>query len=268
METAVVQRWRERVGSYRSAGETIITREYEVARLETALAKAFVLQHHYLMCFPAARRCFGLYRWGELVGVAVFSQPMRKEVVAGLPGTPQESLVLGRLVLLDEVPSNAESYFLGQCFHLLEREGFVGVVSFSDPLPLATLDGTVTHRGHIGTIYQALNGNYRGQCRAEWKLVLPNGRYFQNDSKTKIRHLKEGWRYSAQLLADFGAPMLDPSKDDPALWLEEHMLSICRRVKHPGNHDYRWTLNRRHRKYLAPSLPYPKMQPVHPGGLR
>lgn len=260
MITSVTQRWRDRVGSYRPAGETIVTRQYEVARVETAVAKAFVLCHHYLMSFPAARRCFGLYWWGQLVGVAVFCQPLRKEVLAGLPGTPQESLVLGRLVLLDEVPGNAESYFIAQCFHELQREGFVGVVSFSDPLPFTTLDGTVKHRGHIGTIYQATNGNYRGQARAEWKWVLPNGRYFQNDCKTKIRHLKEGWRYSAQLLVDFGAPPLDPSKDDPAEWLNAYLPKHARKLWHPGNHDYRWTLNRRHRKHLSPSLPYPKIR--------
>jgi hypothetical protein len=36
-------------------------------------------------------------------------------------------------VLLDEVPGNGETWFLGRAFRLLRQEGFVGVVSFSDP---------------------------------------------------------------------------------------------------------------------------------------
>lgn len=262
METPVVQRWRERVGSYRPVGETIITREYEVARVEISAAKAFVLRHHYLQSFPAARRNFGLYRRGELVGVSVFSQGLNHTAtVRELPGPAQLSLTLGRVVLLDEVPSNAESFFVAEAFHLLEREGFVGVASFSDPLPRVNLlTGKRMHVGHIGTIYQATNGNYRGKARSEWIHLLPNGRCFQNDSKTKVRHLKEGWRYSAQLLVDFGAPPLDLSRENSVEWLATWMPEICRRVKHPGNHKYVWTLNRRHRKYLPPSLPYPKIR--------
>jgi hypothetical protein len=262
VETPVVQRWREQVGSYRPTGETIRKQEYDVEPLEEADAKAFVLRHHYLQSFPAARRCFGLYRCGELVGVSVFSQGLNHAAtVKELPGPANLSVTLGRLVLLDEVPGNAESYFIRWSFWHLDRQGFVGVASFSDPLRIVLADGTVTHRGHIGNIYQATNGCYRGQARAEWKLLLPNGRYLQNDSLTKIRHLKEGWRYSAQLLADFGAPMLDPTKDDPVVWLNTHLPRYTRRVKHPGNHKYLWTLNRRHRGHLPASEPYPKIDP-------
>jgi hypothetical protein len=259
MNTNVVQRWRERRGSYRPAGETINTCEYEVAALDKEEAKAFVLRHHYLQCFPAQRRCFGLYWWGRLVGVAVFSQPMRKEVLKGLPGAPEESMALGRLVLLDEVRANAESWFIARCFELLRGEGFVGVASFSDPFRYTTTTGTVLSPGHVGTIYQATNGVYRGRSRADYIHLLPNGRNFQNDSMTKVRHLKEGWRYSAQLLVDFGAPMLDPKKDDPKVWLATWLPRICRKEKHPGNHKYLWALNRRDRKHLPESMPYPKL---------
>ncbi len=270
MITNVVQRWREKRGTYRPAGETIITREYEVAELHVTPAEEFVLRHHYLGCFPAARRCFGLYWWGDLVGVAVFAQWMNKHTVANcLPGDPKASMVLGRLVLLDKVPANAESWFLARCFELLRDEGFVGIVSFSDPFPRDnTLTKKVVHVGHVGTVYQALNAFYWGQARAEWMYLLPDGRGFQNDSMTKVRHLKEGWHYSAQLLADFGAPMLDPRKDDPGLWLDTWLPKVCRKVKHPGNHKYVWTLNKRDRRHLKlpkgkKSLselpPYPKL---------
>jgi len=60
-------------------------------------------------------------------------------------------LDLGRFVLLDEVPGNGETFFLGRCFDLLRREGLAGVVSFCDPLPRHTEVGETFHRGRIGT---------------------------------------------------------------------------------------------------------------------
>jgi hypothetical protein len=43
-----------------------------------------------------------------------------------------ESLVLSRFVLVDAVPANGESWFLGQVFAAAAREGLRGVVSFAD----------------------------------------------------------------------------------------------------------------------------------------
>ena len=97
MLTPVSQRWRSQRASYRPAGEPIDPRRYEVAPIATDNpAKAFVVAHHYSASFPAARARFGLYRGGELVGVAVLSQPMRDEVLAGLPGDRAERAELGR----------------------------------------------------------------------------------------------------------------------------------------------------------------------------
>ena len=32
-------------------------------------------------------------------------------------------------------------------------------------------------------------------------------------------------------------------------------------MRHPGNHKYAWTLQRRDRRHLPDSLPYPKVNP-------
>jgi hypothetical protein len=40
--------------------------------------------------------------------------------------------VLSRFVLVDAVPANGESWFLGQLFAAAAREGLRGVVSFAD----------------------------------------------------------------------------------------------------------------------------------------
>src|SRR4051812_9485809 len=126
----ISQRWRDRRDSYRPAGEPIRTLDYEVAVVPWKNAVAFVKQHHYSATCPAIRRRFGLYRRGELTGVAIFSQPMHNAVLRDFPGTHRESMELGRFVLLDDVPSNGETWMLGRCFELLRREGVLGVVSF------------------------------------------------------------------------------------------------------------------------------------------
>jgi hypothetical protein len=127
--TDVVQRWREHRETYRPAREVVDVLRLEVAVLERAQARAFVEAHHYERSMPADRFRFGLFDRTELVGVAVFSQPVRDEVTACLPGEPIERTELGRLVLLDRVAANAESFFVARCADLLRRDGLTGFVS-------------------------------------------------------------------------------------------------------------------------------------------
>jgi len=267
MITPVVQRWRDQRGTYRPAREAVNVRTLEVTPLDESTAKAFVERHHYLASYPAARERFGLYWRSELAGVVVFSQPVNNATLACLPGEPAESLELGRLVLLDEVAANAESWLIAQCFEHLKREGYSGVVSFSDPHPRTTAEGMTVHPGHVGTIYQATNGVYLGRSKAQGLDLLPDGRALTERAKVKIRKLERGWRYCAQLLERFGAEPLDPAGEDPRAWLARWTAALCRRTRHPGNHKYAWTLHKRHRRHLPDSKPYPKLHMPRPGVL-
>src|SRR5262245_59840194 len=137
------QRWRARRASYRPAGEPIDAHAYEVACIaDDTTAKRYVLEHHYSASYPAARFRVGLYRRAQLVGVAVFSHPCNDQVLAVLPTERLEAVELGRFVLDQDVPANGETWFLAAAFALLRHEGIRGVVSFSDPMPRARLDGT------------------------------------------------------------------------------------------------------------------------------
>jgi hypothetical protein len=255
----VVQRWRSRRDSYRPAGEPIATRLYEVAPIaDDSTPKAFVVAHHYLASYPAARRRFGLYRGAELVGVAVFSVPANNATLAVFPAPPDESMELGRLVLVDEVPANGETWFLGRAFELLRREGFAGVVSFSDPFPRRDVAGAVVFPGHVGTIYQAFNANYRGRAKADTLRLLPDGRTLSNRALAKLRKLDRGWRYVVELLQGYGAGAFS---GDPRAWLNEWLPRLTRKVRHPGNHKYVWALRRDVRRHIPESLPYPKFLP-------
>lgn len=258
MITDAAQRWTAGAPSYRPAGETIATRLHQVAAIaDDSPAKAFVVAHHYSRSYPAARRRFGLYRGGELVGVAVFSVPCNDRALSCFPGAPIESLELGRFVLLDQVPGNGETWFLGRCFEELRREGFVGVLSMSDPMERRAADGRVVLGGHVGTIYQAHNAVYLGRARAEGLLVLPDGRTLHRRAIAKIRARVRGWRYAAALLEAHGAELLGDG--DAEAWLATWLPRLTRRERHPGNHRYAWTLQRRDRRHLPASLPYPKI---------
>lgn len=251
------QRWRNRIASFRAPDEVINTHEFEVSEIESDnVAKRFVSEHHYSGTYPAARWRFGLWRRGELAGVAVFSHPSNDKVLTNVfPCAAVEAVELGRFVLLDNVAGNGETWFLARCFEQLRAAGLFGVVSFSDPVARTTAAGVLTFPGHIGGIYQAHNAAYLGRSKPSTLRLLPNGTVFSARAASKIRGLERGWRYCVDQLRAFGAPDL---AGDPREWLKTWLPRLTRTLRHSGNHRYAWTMNKRDRKRLAPSQPYPK----------
>jgi hypothetical protein len=253
------QRWLRGLAVYRPPAEPIRTAEYDVAELpDDALAKAFVVQHHYSGSYPAARWRFGLFRRGVLQGVAVFSHPCNDRVLTSVfPGRATDSVELGRFVLLDEVPGNGETWTLGRCFRLLRREGLAGVVAFSDPCRRLNRDGVPVFGGHLGTIYQGHNAVYLGRGLPRTLSLLPDGRVFSDRAQQKVRAADRGVRYAVGQLVECGAE--PPLSFEPAAlsdWLRHWKGRRCRTVRHRGNHKYAWALGCRVR--LPRGLPYPK----------
>lgn len=261
MNTNIVtfcQRWREHRDSYRPAGEPIRTREYEIAEIpDDNTARAFIERHHYSASFPAARARYGLYRRGELVGVSVLSQPASEAVLdKALPfAIGHGRAELGRFVLLDNVPSNGESWFQARCFELALRSGFDAIVSHSDPFPRTAIDGRVVFAGHVGTIYQALNAVYVGRANRNTIKLLPDGSLLSARALSKLRARDRGWHYVVETLLRHGAP--EPA-GDWRTWVTAAVGSVTRTFRHPGNHRYVWALDRRLRRHLPTAQPYPK----------
>ncbi len=229
-------------------------------------ARAFVLAHHYSGSYVAARRRFGLYHRGELVGVAVYSNPAALAVLTCvLPElNPRcESVELGRFVLLDEVPGNAESWFLARCHEQLLAGGVAGIVSFSDPVPRRLPSGELVSPGHVGTIYQATNAVYTGKSDRRTLWVLPDGTIFNGQALQKIRQRKQGHVYAERQLIRWGArPMR--AGEDPKVWLREARTACgVTTFRHPGCHRYVFALGRNDRarkqvRIALPAQPYPK----------
>lgn len=268
------QRWRDRRGTYRPAGEPVDTTTLGVEQLEQRDARAFVVRHHYSRSYPADRLRVGLlrsrpFRRAELVGVAVFSVPMSQRVIPKWTGQdPAAGVELGRLVLLDDVEANAESWFVARALRLVRRElpQVRAVVSFSDPLPRRGLDGTLVTPGHVGTVYQALNARHVGRTNRATIVLGPDGRVVPNRTMTKIRRGERGAGPAIERLVKLGAPPRRAHEDGRA-WLHRALADghRFRRVRHPGNLAYTWTVgDRRQRRRAArlarPARPYPKRQ--------
>jgi hypothetical protein len=257
MQVDFNQRWRDRRGSYRPAGEVIETSQYEVARIaDDRTARDFVCRHHYSGTYPAARVRFGLYHQAQLVGVAVFSVPVQARALSNIfGGDASNALDLGRFILLDEVPGNGETWFLARCREDLRRD-FVGMIAFADDNPRTDAAGRVILAGHIGTIYQASNAVYmgRGEGRTLW--LLPDGSILSPRAIQKIRKGERGFLPQVEKLEAFGAPSLDRSTEDREPWLRLALATVARPFKHRGNHKYAWSFDRRMK--ISAGVTYPK----------
>lgn len=267
-----------------------------------SLARPFVQTHHYSRSWPSATASFAMFSaGGPLVGVAVFGVPMQAAVLTNvLPDLRpyEQSLELSRLVLRDEVPANAESWFVAQAFRQLAAASPVrGVVSFSDPVPRerqvtvveddgrrSVLQSLTLMPGHVGTVYQALGAHHTAARSTARTLTLiprytdiddelrvarrlPQGAQFcdwvvlSDRALSKIRRGERGWEGAARRLLEAGAP--DHGGQHGGLWLTEALQAVgARRVRHPGNFRYVFALgNRSERRSLRialPAGPYPK----------
>jgi hypothetical protein len=169
----VSQRWKNGISSFVSNDERISKfkpDDYEVRKGTKATAISFSDEHHYLggvgQWTCGAFLCHK--RSGKLVGIATFSNVARNAKYGGLGG--HEMASLSRLVLLTEVPGNAETWFLSRAMRIVQQV-YQGpdrptpsvlklLVSHSDPVPRIGLDGKALMPGHIGNIYQSANATY------------------------------------------------------------------------------------------------------------
>lgn len=250
MRLRVAQRWcagRQRWS--RDDGRALDAGRYDVVALDHDPAAAFIERHHYTAALPSITHRFGLIdhasaRGGRLVGVATLGVPMSRRVLTNPFPTLvpyEESLEFNRLVLLDEVPFNGESWFCARVFRAAAREGVRGVVTFADPVERLRRTGDrfeLVKPGHVGIVYQALNMTYtgRGTRRSIW--LLPDATVLTARSIAKVTGRERGHRgVIARLVALGAAAPVDD--EDLCAWLASTLPAIgARRVHHPGNHRY------------------------------
>jgi len=288
------QRWRERTPRWSDLHQGgFDARRYAVTVLDEAPARAFCTAHHYSSAWPAARLRYGLIdlcdrgehagrpgavpvAGGTLVGVLVLGVPMHVGVLLGPFPTLepyQESLELSRLVLLDAVAANGESWFCAHAFRLAAEVGVRGLVAFSDPVPrwrTASGHSELIMPGHCGYVYQGLGSAYLGRATPRTLTVLPDATVLTARALAKVRNGEQGHLGVAARLVGLGASPLLPAQNR-AGWLRQALSEVgARQLRHGGNHRFAFALGRtraeRSRVTIAqPAHPYPKLPDQHPG---
>lgn len=104
-----------------------------------------LVNKHYLHAWPRdVQLAFGLKRKGKLLGIITYSAVVN-ELKARFGDQVWE---LSRLIIVDRVPTNAESFFIGATIRYIKHNygALERLISFADP-----------KYGHRGTVYKASN---------------------------------------------------------------------------------------------------------------
>jgi hypothetical protein len=207
MEVDFTQRWRQRKALFLQKQVFFNPRLHEIEKIPIKLAAEWVIQHHYLGSFPSATICYGIFRRGELSGVAVLGTAQHKNTIPNVFGASyaKDCLLLQRFALLDALEFNAESHFLSRVRALLKREGYCGILTMSDDTPKTDINGKVIFPGHIGTIFKSDNAVYLGRSEKSDEYLFADGIVLSNRSFSKLVNDESGWKYMAQKLEAYGA---------------------------------------------------------------
>jgi hypothetical protein len=258
----ISQRWFHGRSNFRLSREPINPAEFGVDRVARELAKAFVCQHHYSGSFPPEIASFGLYRKSDasaarLVGVAVFSPASNINSVSRWTGLQfDQGAELARLILLDEVAGNGESWFLTRALALFKagRPKVKVVLSYSDPVPRTRYDGSIIFPGHYGCCYSAINALYLGRASPKRQFLSADGAVVANRIFSKLRNGETGRAYAERALSEVSGLVRGP--EEPPSDFLDRVLATMRVQSHPGNHLYLFpTAQDRREKSEILSLP-------------
>jgi hypothetical protein len=248
----LAQRWNRGRESYRKDRDTINPRIHGAEALDREDARRFLVAHHYAGedSYPATQVEVGMFRATglgapQLVGAAVLGIPSSGSSITRWTGlAPDEGVVLQRFALLDHVEAFGETWFLSRVFNILrERLPTVkAVVSYSDPVARVNAQGIEYKPGHIGHIYKAFSGCYRGRTRRDDTYLAPGGEVMAPRSMSKLRNSERGRGGVERRLLKYGAPPRLAGELDRAYAYRLVEEGFLRRLRRPGNHVYTWPL--------------------------
>lgn len=264
------QRWRDRRGTFVPSASVIDPKDYAVDVISSEkVAAPFLAAHHYIGTLPLRLLSCGLYRNGrgghsELVGVATFSQPVNNASIplrTGLAGHNQ-ACDLGRLVLVDDVPGNGETWFVSRAFKLLraERPEIESVIAYSDPMLRRGADGKMVLPGHVGHVYACLGATSTGRTQPRKRFVMPNGAILSDRAISKISNGETGEEYAIGQAVAGGCPTPEKGEKGSAYIARLKKEKWLSPEHHPGCHAYTFALTRKARKAMSgvPISPAPK----------
>lgn len=134
----------------------LVASEWEVRPCDVFDARNLVGKLHYggdPKAMKSSSYIHGLYRSGEwfgaeCLGVAAWCNAVNLSKRFELPAGP---LMLTRLAVHPDVPTNGASFLLGRSMKMIDRQTWPVLVTYAD-----------TGQGHTGAIYKATNWTYDG----------------------------------------------------------------------------------------------------------
>ena len=138
--------------------------EYKVVQIPYSATKDWILNIHYAKRMPSISYAYGLYRWGEMVGMVSYGTPASPSLCKGVCGEEHRSDVieLNRLVLKDNLPNEA-SFLVSRSLKMLPTPKVV--VSYAD-----------TAQDHAGIVYQATNWLFTGTTKPRTDMAGKDGK--------------------------------------------------------------------------------------------
>ena len=263
------QRWRDGSSRFVPPDSVFDPRAHGVEEIRRDTAAALLAEHHYLSTCPVAVKAYGLFAKtgvapARLVGCAVFGMPASQATVTARTGLPAEAgLELTRFLALDEAAFNAETWFMARAIAALSdaRPGLRAVIAHSDPAPRIDRNGRVSHRGHVGQVYQAGNALYLGRAKARILHLAASGEAVPDRLLSKVRRDGVGADGAERRLVGMGAPER-PRHLDRRTWLAQSLAcGAFTRAAHRGVHAYVLPVDRWARRAMAgaaKALPAPK----------
>lgn len=264
------QRWREGRTTWKTPAQGYFDSSvWEVTDIAESPAKEFTVKHHYSRSYPAAKYRFGIVNkeTGELGGILIYGPGVQRKTLENAFPTLEpytESLELSRLVLLDHLEFNAESWAVAQAHRELRDRGVKGIVSFSDPVPRIAQDGTVVSPGHRGVVYASSNAILAGRGTPRTLTMLGDTTVLNDRSIQKLRAGERGAEGVYRRLRELGAPRRGDT--EISKWLPVALDAVgAKKVRHPGNVRWLFKLGSAKEKRNIP-IGIPGAVPTNPAG--
>ncbi len=194
-----MQRWRERRAVFLQKQIFFNPRLHEIVKIPMKLAAEWIVKNHYLGSFPSATVCYGIFRSGELTGVAVLGTAQHKNTIPNVfgPAHAKDCLLLQRFALEAVLEFNAESYLLARVRALLKREGYCGILTIAMKRRKLTRSAILLFPVISGR-FLSDNAVYLGRSARLDEYLFADGNVLSNRSFSKSVNNESGRNYMAR----------------------------------------------------------------------
>lgn len=157
----------------------LLNEDWTVEPCERIEIRDFIEENHYSKNINGVKSnyCFKLLHKGIIVGAMLYGTLGMANAWKKYGESEEEVIELRRLVLIDDTPRNAESFFIGHTLRWLKAHTSVKtIVSYADP-----------NYGHSGVIYRATNFQHVGMT-SKGRVIMWNGKkYHDKTIRTKYK---------------------------------------------------------------------------------